>query len=202
MLSCRLVSLFLCSQLYFWHSYTRAFTPSTIALGERDGRDDFLLPASYGSPPKPWNQHICRNEAAYPGISLTFSWGAKHSTASIVALFRTAREFLGHIISAGQGDRSVPSLENVVLGNSGGSGVFMVARSLKRRFRTTEPFTFNQASQAVELLQICGLDRGRREEMWANVFVGKKQVGYIYMGPYSAPGHGNHQNETFNLSVS
>ena len=84
------------------------------------------------------------------------------------------------MIDAGFGDHPIPA-DKFVVGNSG-TGVAMIARPLKKLWKT-EVFTYSQVSQAVDLLQICGLNQGRNEEMWATVYVRKKQIGFINMGP-------------------
>lgn len=58
----------------------------------------------------------------------------------------------------------------------------MVARSIKRFFRAAETFTYQQVFEAVDLLQMCGLDRERYEEMWAVVSARGKRVGELYIG--------------------
>lgn len=44
-----------------------------------------------------------------------------------------------------------------------------------------EPFTVMQASQAVELLRLCGIARKREQKMWAYVFVKERRIGYIVL---------------------
>ena len=44
-----------------------------------------------------------------------------------------------------------------------------------------ERFTTDQLRQALDLFELCGLQKGIYEEIWAYVFAGKKQIGYLIM---------------------
>ncbi|KAI4205799.1 MAG: hypothetical protein LQ346_001378 [Caloplaca aetnensis] len=179
MLWYRLASLLLCSLLLPSPGHARALDARSIGLSERDPQSSLPHFATYG-PPKPWNKQTCRDNANQSDLFLTFAWGAIHSKASIVALFASAKQRLDPIIQAGYGDRPIP-LSDHIIGESG-TGVSIVARPFKRLFKV-EPFTYSDIARAVHLLQNCGMDQGHYQEMYANVLLGKKQIGTIYIGP-------------------
>ncbi|KAL8906509.1 MAG: hypothetical protein Q9207_001995 [Kuettlingeria erythrocarpa] len=169
-------SLLLCSLLLPPPGHARALD---IGISERDPQGSLPLFATYG-PPKPWNKQICRGDANQSDLFLTFAWGAIHAKASIVAVFASAKQRLDPIIQAGYGDRPIPPADHNI--GESGTGVAIVARPFKRLFKV-EPFTYSEIAQAVHLLQNCGMDQGHYQEMYANVFLGKKQIGTIYIGP-------------------
>ncbi|KAL8762779.1 MAG: hypothetical protein Q9184_001261 [Pyrenodesmia sp. 2 TL-2023] len=179
MLWYQFASLFLCSSLLSSPGHARALDARSSSLSTRDPQNSLPLLGTYG-PPKPWNKHICRDDANHSDLLLTFAWGAVHPKASIVALFASAKQRLDPIIQAGYGDRLI-SPANHMIGESG-TGIFIVVRPLKKLFKV-EPFTYNEIARAVHLLRTCGMDRGQYQEMYANVVVGKRQIGTIYSGP-------------------
>lgn len=69
------------------------------------------------------------------------------------------------------------------MGYDGESLTSVKARRYKKRLALwAESFTLAQALEAVVLLEICGVDEGRRREMWAYVFKAGNQIGYITLG--------------------
>ncbi|KAL8931036.1 MAG: hypothetical protein Q9208_000138 [Pyrenodesmia sp. 3 TL-2023] len=196
MLWCPFASLFLCSSLLPSPGHARALDAQSIGLSARDPQNTPPLLGTYG-PPKPWNKQICRDNANHPDLFLTFAWGAVHPKVSIVALFASAKQRLDPIIKAGYGDRPLPPA-NHIIGESG-TGLFIVVRPLKKLFKV-EPFTYNEIARAVHLLQKCGMDQGHYQEMWANVVVGKRQIGTIYTGPRTfgkgSPASGDNSTST------
>ncbi|KAL8965634.1 MAG: hypothetical protein Q9197_006411 [Variospora fuerteventurae] len=126
----------------------------------------------YGPPPEPWNERTCRNTGLYPNMHLTFSWGTTVSRSALVSLVYTSKRTLGTIIRDGHGAWALaPGFGYFIVPKH---GLLLVARPYQEK-----DFTYQQIYEAVDLLQLCGPDRGFRDEMWAYVFVEEARVGYV-----------------------
>lgn len=76
------------------------------------------------------------------------------------------------IVRDGHGDEYLPLHAGSVLVPY--HGLLLAARPYQN-----EHFTYKQILDAIDLLRLCGLDRGYREEMWAYCFLGPKRIGEI-----------------------
>ncbi|KAL8646698.1 MAG: hypothetical protein Q9210_005986 [Variospora velana] len=130
------------------------------------------LSTLYEPPPEPWDERTCRITGLYPNMHLTFSWGTTISRSALASLVYTSRRSLGAIIRDGYGTRALaPYIGNFIVPKH---GLVLVARPYQE-----VRFTYQQIYEAVDLLQLCGPDRGYRDEMWAYVLVEEAMVGYV-----------------------
>ncbi|KAL8655570.1 MAG: hypothetical protein Q9226_002995 [Calogaya cf. arnoldii] len=128
-------------------------------------------PVTSTAPPQPWNDHLCHVSALY-GIHLTFSWGTTLSRAGIGALLNTSKRTFRIIINQGRGDESIPApWDSIVIPYQ---GLELTACQVD-----SDALTYRQVYQATDLLQLCGYDRGYRDEMWAYIWLGERQIGTI-----------------------
>ena len=183
-------------------SYALIADPPLASLQARHPQNSLPISRPLGAPPKPWNQHICVDVSEPVEVHLTFSWGAKLSPRSLTTLFSSAKKVIHDILVSGRGELPIASSENFIIARSDGTGVFLVARAVRKLFRSTESFTFDQVAEAVRLLYMCGLEEGRFEEMWANVYDGRRQIGVIYIGHPISAMLGMPANTTIELSGS
>ncbi|KAL8990435.1 MAG: hypothetical protein Q9177_000903 [Variospora cf. flavescens] len=104
-------------------------------------------------------------------MHLTFSWGTTVSRSALVSLVHTSKRTLDTIIRDGHSAWALaPGFGYFIVPKH---GLLLVARPYQE-----EDFTYQQIYEAVDLLQLCGPDRGFRDEMWAYVFVEEARVGY------------------------
>lgn len=120
---------------------------------------------------RPWDEHLCRVPALY-GIHLTFTWGMTISRAAIGALLNTSRRTLRIIINQGRGEEHIPApWVSIVIPYV---GLELAASSAENEF-----LTYRQVYEATDLLQLCGYDRGFRDEMWAYIWLDVRRIGAI-----------------------
>ncbi|KAL8743646.1 MAG: hypothetical protein Q9184_008088 [Pyrenodesmia sp. 2 TL-2023] len=173
MLSLKVLLLTHVSVLYHLHSLTFAFAALTGPITSTKSSPSALtvFPPNR-PPPEPWNEHLCRNPSLSPHVHLTFSFGTTISRTALLALIFATKRTLRNIINDGHGARPLlPYVGNLVVPYL---GLVFVARPHK-----DARFTYQEISAAVDLVQWCIVDRGKREEIWAYVFVRGERVGEV-----------------------
>ncbi|KAL8923254.1 MAG: hypothetical protein Q9172_003196 [Xanthocarpia lactea] len=154
------------------------------------------------APKRPWDEYLCQNgRYRYPDFYLTYSEGAPRSGGAIHDVLEDAVRTLNLLIEEGDGDKNIPVPHYDI------TNIWETRMSLElwRRHRfgiRHTGFTVNQALAAVELMQWCGVMKGHYSEMWAYVFAGGKQIGYVFYHRVDVYQGRDGRNETAELSIS
>ncbi|KAL8767017.1 MAG: hypothetical protein Q9209_006371 [Squamulea sp. 1 TL-2023] len=115
-----------------------------------------------GYPPEPWNKHVCRDDQLY-NVYLTFSWGIEVPGAALGAVIHYTRHKLQEALHI-HGDFQTKA---VVQQRS--------SLTIKARGFEDHGFYISQMLAAVDLFQLCGFDKGHRNEMWAYMYNAQNQ---------------------------
>ncbi|KAI4233286.1 MAG: hypothetical protein L6R40_007124 [Gallowayella cf. fulva] len=180
----RLLILLLCTHL-------QSLSPAVQAVAlpptntDIDNRSSHLTlgafpPAPPHAPRMPWNQHICHNDQLAPEMYLTFTYGRRLSYTAMRTALDASKQKARSSIASGDGDRDLPWFP-AWSSHDPRTGIAITARHFRRRLLRYEIFTYEQVLQGIELLDFCGYGHENFEEMWAFVFVGGRQVGYLWM---------------------
>ncbi|KAL8916807.1 MAG: hypothetical protein Q9172_006106 [Xanthocarpia lactea] len=137
------------------------------ALSQRDAQRVNKLSMHNDSPKEPWNDHTCRYDHLYD-VYLTFTWGYELPGVAMGTIFNFAKRNLqeairlhGHFLT-----------DTVVQHRA---GLTIKARGFKDHW-----FNVDQILAAVDLLRLCGFDKGFRNEMWAYIFNAQnRRIAYI-----------------------
>ncbi|CAL8574477.1 hypothetical protein XPA_000437 [Xanthoria parietina] len=132
--------------------------PSEVtARSPPDARTINPLSLRVGSPPQPWNDHICRLPQPHH-VYLTFSWGKEIPRAAVAAVIIYTKQRLMDIIRIHGAFKTTAVVERR-------AGLTINARAFE-----DHQFRMDQLLSAVDLLQFCGFDKGHSREMWAYIF--------------------------------
>ncbi|KAL8861615.1 MAG: hypothetical protein Q9178_002140 [Gyalolechia marmorata] len=151
---------------------------------------------------RPWDEYLCQNgRYRYPDFYLTFSEGAPRSGGAIHDVLEESMKILNIMIELGYGDKNipVPRYDITTLWDK------MMSLEIRRHHRfgiRYSDFTITQALAAVELLQWCGVRKGRYTEMWAYVFAGGKHIGFVFYERIDVYQGRNGRNETAEVLTS
>lgn len=113
----------------------------------------------------------------------------------IAGVLRMAKELTRLVIAEGGAEETI---SQATLAWDSNRHISISARGLRKHWWSRSPFTIWQAAVAVNLLERCGYAEEIYEEMFAYVFVGKVQVGYIWLKQGFKPdlGQGNGTADT------
>ncbi|KAI4194672.1 MAG: hypothetical protein LQ348_002591 [Seirophora lacunosa] len=107
-------------------------------------------------------------------FQLLFTFGVPRDARLVNRVLKLTRDDLTEIIDDDEsGDKYIP-WPGETLG--GVDELTVYARPKDRHFYSAS-YTYQQARQVVDLLERCGIAAGHPQEMWANVLMGKKEVG-------------------------
>ncbi len=108
----------------------------------------------------------------------------------IAGVLQMAKDLIRLVIDDGGADEPI---REATLAWDSHRHISISARGLRKHWWSRSPFTIWQAAVAVHLLELCGYAEEIYEEMFAFVFVGQVQVGYIWLKQGNTPelGQGN-----------
>ncbi|KAL8919515.1 MAG: hypothetical protein Q9208_006707 [Pyrenodesmia sp. 3 TL-2023] len=130
-------------------------------------------------PIRPWNENTCQDPSL--AIHLTVAWGQNLPGKYIYQVLQEAKKTFQIIIDSGHIDLLHPKTDV-------NAAELLFVRDL---VITTRPYlkypwskvvlTIRQCIEALSLLERCGWRMQNYEEMWAFIYLGKVQVGYIWL---------------------
>ncbi|KAI4169498.1 MAG: hypothetical protein LQ343_005638 [Gyalolechia ehrenbergii] len=132
------------------------------------------------APPFPWAEQECRHPR-FPNFYLTFTWGQPLPRDAIYATTQDAEDSVRQFIRDRMGSKPVPSPRGIDLGWNVKDNIVITVRPYKKYMFSKNRFSFFRASDAEQLIGYCGLDSQVYKEMWAFVFHGPQQIGYIWL---------------------
>ncbi|KAL8941351.1 MAG: hypothetical protein Q9216_002290 [Gyalolechia sp. 2 TL-2023] len=151
-----------------------------LAPQQQNPAVDAKLKWPENAPPFPWNENECRHPR-FPDFYLTFTWGRPLPRDVIYAITQEAQAFVREVISQRMGNKPVPSPDGFSLAWSREENVELTVRPHKKYMFSKNRFSVFQASDAEQLIEYCGLQSQVYREMWAFVFRGPQQIGYIWL---------------------
>ncbi|KAL8712371.1 MAG: hypothetical protein Q9225_006956 [Loekoesia sp. 1 TL-2023] len=138
------------------------------------------------APPEPWDEEVCIRPSI-PFIHLTLSRGRRLPRGLIWKAIDEAENRVQTFISAGQGDWQIPA-DDWDLSEGMEKIDFVVKLYRAPGALRHERLTSRQTWQALQLLQFCGVARGRYEEVYAYLFLDGKKVASIWIESDVPPG--------------
>ncbi|KAL9048133.1 MAG: hypothetical protein Q9206_006223, partial [Seirophora lacunosa] len=155
-------------------AYARTLNPSGVSVDKRVLSTTEVQDSGFpqNAPKGPWDDHFCQ----IPGnpFQLLFTFGVPRDARLVNRVLKLTRDDLTEIIDDDEsGDKYIP-WPGETLG--GVDELTVYARPKDRHFYSAS-YTYQQARQVVDLLERCGIAAGHPQEMWANVLMGKKEVG-------------------------
>ncbi|KAL8784831.1 MAG: hypothetical protein Q9213_003735 [Squamulea squamosa] len=186
-------------QLLLHAVFARVPSPQDKTQNQQELRVPLPLPVH--APPEPWNEEICRS-GLHPNVHLTFSWGEPLHRTRLYRVLRAGQKRMDYLIGLDPSMANHPILEpTYMIEFWEEDSIILVAKQKKHNFRY-RMFTLNQLLAALDMMELCGLARGIYQEMWAYVFVGEVQVGYVYVQRIDIERSPNQSNGTLDASTS
>ncbi|KAI4111474.1 MAG: hypothetical protein LQ345_006796 [Seirophora villosa] len=160
-------------------AYARTLDPAGVSVDKRVFRTTEVQDSGF-PPNAPKGLTSPAGFLAIPGnpFQLLFTFGAPRDARLVNRVLKLTRDDLTEIIDVDESGDNYIQWPGKTLG--GVDDLRVYGRPKDRHFYSAS-YTYRQARQVVDLLERCGIAAGHPQEMWANVLMGKKEVGYIWI---------------------